>query len=141
MLLACVARGPQFADYEPIEDGKGRLYVYRSTSLIMGGSEVSFEINGRPLANLGVGGYTSVGLRPGSYVVSGQFDYIGPNVDPAVKRRVRVSAGKAVFCRFSQDTNLVTYQWWIECSDDEDAHAELRECKRQDLDEDSPWKP
>ena len=140
LALGC-ARGPTFADYEQIPGGQGRVYVYRPGVYSDWLADADFEIDGKPVADLSAGGYATVLVKPGSYEIRAYFDQLGPDFTPPVSDRVRVAAGSATFCRFSSGHNVVMTHWMIECSDDPEAHAEIRECKRQELRKDSPFEP
>jgi hypothetical protein len=138
LALGC-ARGPAFADYEPIPAELGRVYVYRPTGSSDWLADADFEIDGEPVVDLAAGGYATVLVKPGRHEVRAYFDQVGPDFNPPVSDRVRVEAGRAMFCRFSSGHDVITIHWQIECTDDADAHVELRACKRQDLDDESPF--
>lgn len=137
----CHATGPRFAGYDPISEGEGRLYVYRSAESSRDLDEVAFAIDDARLVNLDIGGYATARLRPGIYRMSAWFDGWGLDLEPAIDRDFRVARGRAVFCRFSSSRGLVIGERALECSDDAEAHAELRACRLQPLDADAPWDP
>jgi Protein of unknown function (DUF2846) len=139
-LAGCFAKGTPFTQHDPIFEGEGRLYVYRPVAFTNSGGAIDFVLNGKALSRIRNDGYVSLSLPPGSHTLVAEFPMNMANLQP-VGRSFRIRAGRAMYCGYSSSTNGIQIMWRLDCSDDQEAHSELRGCKREPFAKDMGWLP
>ena len=110
LALGCLAKGPWFADYDPVFPGEARLYVYRPSN----------------------GGYVSVSLPSGDYQLAAEHQMNMAGLQP-VGRSFRVRAGQERYCGYFSSTDVATVQWRMDCSS-------VGRCKREPLERDTLYR-
>jgi len=101
-LAGCVGipgSGAPFAPEPPPQDGKGLVYIYRPHSLMLGGRDAQFYVDGRKVAAVSSSGFTKLYLDPGTYTLKQKWTWDLAHW-PAVEQQVTVVAGSAVYFRF-----------------------------------------
>lgn len=74
LLAACAATGPKFAEVEqnlpPLRAGEGRIFVFRSSSIVGAGVRPEVRINGESVGTPEVGSFFFVDRPAGHYTAS-----------------------------------------------------------------------
>ncbi len=73
-LSACGATGSHFTEMTPPAEGKGKIYVYRPSSMFGGGVHYNVHANDALIGDIRNGGYLSAELEPGNYEVWGKTE-------------------------------------------------------------------
>jgi hypothetical protein len=98
-LAACAASGPLFVEAPPPHAGEARVYVYRVSSLAIGGRDARFFVDGRRVFKLSSNGYSQFTVAPGKHELVQEWPF-----EVALGKTVRVpfevQAGETKFFRF-----------------------------------------
>lgn len=69
LLAACSATGPQFSGMTPPAEGMGKVYVYRPSAFVGGGSSFTVSADSKIIGHIRNNGYFSAELPPGEHEV------------------------------------------------------------------------
>ena len=93
LVWGCIATGPLFEDPGVPPEGYAQVVVYRVTALAAGAHSVPLQIDGTPVADLNMKGYTRVLLKPGVHSLN-------------TLRGVKVVSGSTYYFRYESGSAL-----------------------------------
>jgi hypothetical protein len=126
-LTGCTATGPIFQEAASAPEGKGLVYLYRPSSLVLGARSAKFFVSGQKIAELKTNGYTAVYLPEGRHVIQQRWadkeypalmaNIVGPT--KPVEVPIDVKAGDTHYIRLTTSPGPYTYgavtvAWGIE---------------------------
>jgi hypothetical protein len=142
LFAPCCAPAPDshFSDYAAIPAGRARLYVYRPAGSAGPHDSGGITLDARPLVSLDKGEYVSVVLPPGAHELKAGVSEVS-RLARLPARTLELEADRAAYCALAAKSVGPIVAWDLDCSDDADAHPELRACRRGKLDRTVDWQP
>lgn len=124
ILLAACASGPKLAEVEqgfpPLKAGEGRVYLYRSNSMIGAAVQPSISVNGKVVGDSKPGGFFFVDLPAGPVEVS-------TSTEVERKATFVLAAGETRYVRTAIGMGIFVGRVYPELVDEATGRSEVRE--------------
>ena len=99
LLSSCGANGPAFKPVSPIPDGKGVVYIYRSSSIVGGAVYGTCKVDNSPITKITNGGYYPYIATPGTHnftVTTEATNEANVTVDKGGEKYLKTTVGMGV---------------------------------------------